>query len=181
MIKKHIHFLKNLFKNRFPLHSLFVFVESDSGPPRLVIEMLPPDENLSLFERIVNSLPLVKRKSSDGSSSNASDSDDRRDSIKSAFSYSSIDLSNRRASSASTFGSRTQNKNYFSSYYQIGNHGTYGPVLSTTDRFLGIESKNEKCPLTRCLSAREARMIKKSKSVKQIDFTNYKRNQQSIS
>ena len=86
--------------------TILVFVESDSSPPRLVIEMLP-DENLSLFERIVNSLPLVKRKTSDGSNSNASDSEDRRDSIKSAFSYSSIDLSNRRASSASTFGKIT--------------------------------------------------------------------------
>ena len=81
--------------------------EADKAPPKLVIEMLPSDENISLFERIKNSFPSVKRKSSDGSSSTQSDADDRRDSIKSAISLSSmehLDLSNRRASSASTFG-----------------------------------------------------------------------------
>merc|ERR1712073_182131 len=75
--------------------------ETSFMPPKLVIEMLP-DENLSLFERIKNSFPSVKRETSDGSTSAASDTEDRRDSIKSNFSFSSVDLTNRRASSAST-------------------------------------------------------------------------------
>ena len=69
--------------------------------------MLPDEENLSLFERIKNSFQTtVKRKSSDGSNSTSSEIEDRRDSIKSSasLSISSVDLSNRRASSASTFG-----------------------------------------------------------------------------
>ena len=84
----------------------FLFLtETSFMPPKLVIEMLP-DENLSLFERIKNSFPSVKRKTSDGSTSAASDTEDRRDSIKSNFSFSSVDLTNRRASSASTFGNQ---------------------------------------------------------------------------
>ena len=80
-------------------------------PPKLVIEMLPDvDENLSLFERIKNSFQTtVKRKSSDGSNSTSSEIEDRRDSIKSSasLSISSVDLTNRRASSASTFGNES--------------------------------------------------------------------------
>ena len=84
-------------------------------PPKLVIEMLPDvDENLSLFERIKNSFQTtVKRKSSDGSNSTSSEIEDRRDSIKSSasLSISSVDLTNRRASSASTFGKESTKKN----------------------------------------------------------------------
>ena len=76
------------------------------APPKLVVEMLPAEDNNSLFERIKNVFPLVKRKTSDGASSTQSDLDDRRDSLRSNISLSSIDLSNRRASSASTFGKR---------------------------------------------------------------------------
>ena len=76
------------------------------APPKLVVEMLPAEDNNSLFERIKNVFPLVKRKTSDGASSTQSDLDDRRDSLRSNISLSSIDLSNRRASSASTFGNR---------------------------------------------------------------------------
>ena len=90
-------------------------------PPKLVIEMLPDvDENLSLFERIKNSFQTtVKRKSSDGSNSTSSEIEDRRDSIKSSasLSISSVDLSNRRASSASTFGNEsTNNTQHFVRY-----------------------------------------------------------------
>ena len=78
-------------------------------PPKLVIEMLPEEENLSLFERIKSSFQYVKRKSSDGSNSTSSEiEEDRRDSIRSSLSISSVDLSNRRASSASTFGELKQ-------------------------------------------------------------------------
>ena len=76
--------------------------------------MLPDvDENLSLFERIKNSFQTtVKRKSSDGSNSTSSEIEDRRDSIKSSvsLSISSVDLTNRRASSASTFGNESTKK-----------------------------------------------------------------------
>ena len=78
-------------------------------PPKLVIEMLPEEENLTLFERIKSSFQYVKRKSSDGSNSTSSEiEEDRRDSIRSSLSISSVDLSNRRASSASTFGELKQ-------------------------------------------------------------------------
>ena len=78
-------------------------------PPKLVIEMLPEEENLTLFERIKSSFQYGKRKSSDGSNSTSSEiEEDRRDSIRSSLSISSVDLSNRRASSASTFGELKQ-------------------------------------------------------------------------
>lgn len=159
--------------------------EEYKAPPKLVIEMLPTEESVSIFERIKNSFPSVKRKSSDGSSSTQSDVADRRDSIKSAISLSSIehlDLSNRRASSASTFGSwKIILENFTDLYNWIsGNHGTYGPLLSAASDQL-LEPRKDKCPLTRCLSAREARMIKRSKSVKTIDIQPLSRSQHTIS
>ena len=95
-----IYLFLSCFQFSFP-HS------GDNLPPKLVIEMLPDEETLSLFERIKNSFQTtVKRKSSDGSNSTSSEIEDRRDSIKSSasLSISSVDLTNRRASSASTFG-----------------------------------------------------------------------------
>ena len=150
-------------------------------PPKLVIEMLPDEEeNLSLFERIKNSITTtVKRKSSDGSNSTSSESEDRRDSIKSSasLSISSVDLSNRRASSASTFGNEPTTCYLTDLLYSTfaGNHGTFGPVFSSTSDLMVDPGRREKCPLTRCLSAREARMVKRSKSTRALEVNHFAR------
>lgn len=53
-----------------------------------------------------------------------------------------------------------------------GNHGTFGPPLSfTKDQVLEVRA--EKCPLTRCLSAREARLRKRGKSQKKAEGNIY--------
>ena len=54
-----------------------------------------------------------------------------------------------------------------------GNHGTFGPVLTgASDTMSGGQGgKSDKCPLVRCLSAREARMVKRSKSFKHMDLS----------
>ena len=98
-------------------------------------------ESLSIFERIRRSFPSTKRKSSDSSTG----SDDRRESLRSTSSLGS-GLDSRRASSASTFG----------------NHGTMAPQISIEDDSVG--PKKERCPLSRCLLSREARIRKKSLS-----------------
>ena len=56
----------------------------------------------------------------------------------------------------------------------IGNHGTFGPVFSSTSD-LTLEVRKEKCPLTRCLSAREARMVKRSKSTRTMQVNHFAR------
>ena len=123
-------------------------------PPKLVIEMLPEEENLSLFERIKSSFQYVKRKSSDGSNSTSSEiEEDRRDSIRSSLSISSVDLSNRRASSASTFG-ELKLTTLTSQQHLTGNHGTFGPAAFSSSSSLMEAGRKEQCPLTRCLSAR---------------------------
>ena len=99
-------------------------------------------ESLSIFDRIRRSFPSVKRKSSNSSTG----SDDRRESLRSTSSLGS-GLDSRRASSASMFG----------------NHGTMAPQISIEDDDAN-GPKKERCPLSRCLMSREARIRKKSMS-----------------
>ena len=57
----------------------------------------------------------------------------------------------------------------------VGNHGTFGPVFSSTSDLMLEPGRKEKCPLTRCLSAREARMVKRSKSTRALEVTHFAR------
>ena len=96
--------------------------------------------NLSIFEKICRAFPSVKRKSSDSSTG----SEDRRESLRSTSSLGS-GLNSRRSSTTSTFG----------------NHGTMVPHITVEDQPEPSGHKKERCPLSRCLQSREARIRKK--------------------